>query len=199
VRRFSLPARGGLRPWSLPLLVRIIERDWLATRRSMQSRSFRMWISKAGVLTIRSGKFGKSRFDPTPSVDPSRAGRLPRATKPALGPPGGLLLSVRFPTGVISWITARSTERSITLSRQIGLRGPSDSHGPRIHDLRHRFAVMTLFRWYRSGKDVEQKVAILVRLPRTCHVSDTYWYLSAWPELMREAMSAWSAAGRVSH
>jgi len=55
--------------------------------------------------------------------------------------------------------------------------------------MRHRFAAMTLLRWYRSGKNVEQKLPFLsAYLGHVC-VSDTYWYLTAWPELMREAMS----------
>src|SRR6185369_14093141 len=47
------------------------------------------------------------------------------------------------------------------LSRQIGLRGPSDSHGPRLHDFRHRFAVETLIQWYRSGQEVEKRLPVL--------------------------------------
>jgi len=76
-----------------------------------------------------------------------------------------------------------------TLSRQIGLRGPSDKHGPRIHDLRHRFATTTLLRWYRSGEDVERRLPFLSAYLGHVHVSDTFWYLSAWPELMQQAMS----------
>ena len=70
------------------------------------------------------------------------------------------------------------------LSRQIGLRGPSDSHGPRLHDFRHRFAVETLVQWYRSGQDVERRLPILSTYLGHAHVADTYWYLSACPELM---------------
>jgi hypothetical protein len=54
---------------------------------------------------------------------------------------------------------------------------------------RHRFAVMTLLRWYRSGEDVERRLPFLSAYLGHVHVSDTFWYLSAWPELMREAMS----------
>ena len=74
------------------------------------------------------------------------------------------------------------------LSRQIGLRGPSDSHGPRLHDFRHRFAVTTLLRWYRAGEDAERRLPTLSAYLGHVHVSDTFWYLSAWPELMKEAM-----------
>ena len=73
------------------------------------------------------------------------------------------------------------------LSRQIGLRGATDRHGPRLHDLRHRFATHTLVRWYRSHQDPERNLP-LVRLPRHVHVADTQWYLSGSPELMREAV-----------
>ena len=75
------------------------------------------------------------------------------------------------------------------LSRQIGLRGPTDSHGPRLHDMRHRFAVQTLLRWYRAGEDVERCLPVLSTYLGHVHVSDTYWYLSSWPELMQEAMN----------
>ena len=70
------------------------------------------------------------------------------------------------------------------LSRQIGLRGPNDSHGPRLHDFRHRLAIETLVRWYRAGEDVERRLPILSTYLGHAHVTDTYWYLSACPELM---------------
>jgi len=75
-----------------------------------------------------------------------------------------------------------------TLSRQIGLRGIADSHGPRLHDMRHRFATNTLVRWYRSNQDPERRPPILSAYLGHVHVADTQWYLSGSPELMREAM-----------
>jgi integrase/recombinase XerD len=71
------------------------------------------------------------------------------------------------------------------LSREIGLRGPSDSHGPRMHDFRHRFAVQTLIRWYRSGVDVDRHILELSTYLGHVKVSDTYWYLSMVPELLK--------------
>jgi integrase len=56
-----------------------------------------------------------------------------------------------------------------------------------VHDLRHRFAILTLLSWYRKGIDVERQLPVLsTYLGHTC-VRDTYWYLSACPELMQEA------------
>jgi integrase len=74
------------------------------------------------------------------------------------------------------------------LSRQTGLRGPSDSHGPRLHDFRHRFAVETLIRWYRCGVDPDRRIQVLSTYLGHIHVADTYWYLSACPALMASAM-----------
>jgi len=75
----------------------------------------------------------------------------------------------------------------VRLSRQIGLRGSDDSHGPRLHDLRHRFAVQTLLRWYREDLDVERHLPELATYLGHARVSDTFWYLSATPELLRLA------------
>lgn len=72
----------------------------------------------------------------------------------------------------------------VKLSKQVGLRRPSDHHGPRLHDLRHRFAVGVLLDWYRAGADVEHRLPLLSTYLGHAHVTDTYWYLSAVPELM---------------
>jgi integrase/recombinase XerD len=77
------------------------------------------------------------------------------------------------------------------VSRQIGLRGPMDRRGPRIHDLRHRFAIKAMLKWYRTGKDVEAHLPELATYLGHQHVSDTYWYLSATPELLQEVTRRW--------
>lgn len=75
----------------------------------------------------------------------------------------------------------------LRLSRQIGLRSPTASSGPRLHDFRHSFAVTTLLQWYRTGEKVDTLLPKLsTYLGHSC-VRDTYWYLSACPELMEFA------------
>ena len=75
----------------------------------------------------------------------------------------------------------------IRLSRQIGLRQPTDHHGPRIHDLRHLFVIKTLRNWYKSNKDIEAHLPELATYIGHSHVNDTYWYISATPELLQLA------------
>jgi integrase len=55
---------------------------------------------------------------------------------------------------------------------------------PRIHDLRHTFAVRRLLRWYEEGTDLDRKMLALSTYLGHAKVTDTYWYLSAVPELM---------------
>ena len=56
-----------------------------------------------------------------------------------------------------------------------------------MHDLRHRFAIRTLLSWYREGTDVERQLPVLSTYLGHACVRDTYWYLSACPELMQAA------------
>ena len=53
---------------------------------------------------------------------------------------------------------------------------------PRLHDLRHRFAVSTLLGWYRAGVDVEARMPLLSTFLGHSNPENTYWYLSAVPE-----------------
>jgi integrase/recombinase XerD len=142
---------------------------------------------KAGVLTIRGSKFGKDRWV---SVHASTckvlAGYIARRQRHWAGRPVSSYLFVS------SWgnrLDTGSIHRAFyAASRQIGLRGACDSHGPRLHDFRHRFATTTLVNWYRSNQEPERRLPLLSAFLGHVHVSDTQWYLSASPELMREAM-----------
>lgn len=55
---------------------------------------------------------------------------------------------------------------------------------PRVHDLRHTFAVRTLVRWSDAGEDVDGKILALTTYLGHVNPTSTYWYFSAVPELM---------------
>jgi hypothetical protein len=57
-----------------------------------------------------------------------------------------------------------------------------------LHDLRHRLAITTLIRWYRSEADVERRLPVLSTYLGHTKVTDTYWYLEAVPELLQLAL-----------
>ena len=73
------------------------------------------------------------------------------------------------------------------LTRRIGLRETGANNGPRIHDLRHRFAVATLVRWYRTGKDVAPLLPVLSTYLGHVFITGTYWYLTCTAELTEAA------------
>jgi len=142
---------------------------------------------EAAVLTIRGAKFGKSRLVPLhASTREVLADYIARRNRHWRARPVSPYLFVS------SWgnrLDGGDIHRTFyALSRQIGLRGVADSHGPRLHDMRHRFATNTLVRWYRSNQDPERRLPILSAYLGHVHVADTQWYLSGSPELMREAM-----------
>ncbi len=142
---------------------------------------------KAAVLTVRGAKFGKSRLLPLhPSTCNVLADYLARRQRFWAARSHSSYLFVSSRGNRLDQSDVRRT--FYALSRQIGLRDLTASHGPRIHDLRHRFAVKALLHWYRAGEDAERRLPILSAYLGHVHVADTYWYLSAWPELMGEAM-----------
>jgi len=84
----------------------------------------------------------------------------------------------------------------LRLARSIGLRGSSDRGGPRIHDLRHTFAVRSLERCPRSAAAVSRHIVGLSTYLGHAHVTDTYWYLQASPALMTHIADAGEALQR---
>ncbi len=142
-----------------------------------------------GILSIRRTKFGKSRMVPihvsTRDVlvgyADARDRLFPVTTTPAF------FLSERG-SPITVWGIRYNFAK---VSRQVGLRGPVEGnrhgHGPRLHDMRHRFAARTLIDWYRAGLDVEREMPKLATFLGHGHVNDTYWYIEAVPELLRLA------------
>ena len=138
-----------------------------------------------GIITVHQSRFGKSRLIPIHSST-QKALRKYEILRDKIFPKPqteSFFISEQG-TRLTHW-TVRST--FVKLSRQIGLRGPHDSDGPRLHDFRHSFATKTLLDWYRKGMNVDQHMPELSAYLGHARVSDTYWYLSAVPELMQLA------------
>jgi integrase len=178
--------RGALLPWVYYCLFGLLSVSGL---RLGEARNLKLedLDLQAEVLTVRGAKFGKTRLVPlhasTCKVLADYLARRQRhwGTRAASA---YLFISSRgnrLDGGTIHRVF-------YALSRQIGLRGPSDRHGPRLHDLRHRFATRTLLNWYRSDQDPERRLPFLSAYLGHVHVADTQWYLEGEPELMREAM-----------
>lgn len=180
----ALPPADGLRRWTYHCLFGLISVTGMRLSEVIGLQHDNVDLDN-GVLTVRETKFGKSRLVPlhptTRSVLRSYAERRDAHLGSRCSPyffvaeRGGRLLHQYVHR--VFW----------RLSREIGLRNPGDHSGPRVHDFRHRFAIQTLRNWYREGTDVEQQLPVLSPYLGHACVRDTYWYLSACPELMQEA------------
>jgi integrase len=139
----------------------------------------------AGRLTVRFGKFGKSR---ELALHPSTAERLRgyRRVRRGLAPP------TRTPAFFVSLAGTRLLYCNVhyAFHRLVGLAGlapRSATCRPRIHDLRHTFAVRSMLDAYAAGEDGQMRLTLLSTWLGHVHPASTYWYLSASPELMASA------------
>jgi integrase/recombinase XerD len=141
---------------------------------------------RAGIITVEGAKFGKSRLVP-----------IHASTQKVLS--DYLTFRNQFLKGrpaehfFISKVGTRFEQGNLyrafhALSREIGIRKADSHRGPRFHDFRHRFAIETMVRWYRNGEDAERRLPILSTYLGHVRVTDTYWYLTACPELMGAAL-----------
>jgi integrase/recombinase XerD len=140
---------------------------------------------EAGVITIRShvAKLERARLVP---LHPTTVQALERYanTRARLCP------RPRASTFLLSGI-GTSLDRSEVaktlrkLTTALGLR--TDTVHPHAHELRHSFAVSTLIDWQRSGVQVDEQIAVLSTYLGHVSPAETYWYLTATPELMNSA------------
>ena len=136
------------------------------------------------TLTVR-GKYDKLRILPLhPRVTAALSGYLQDRARlqPAAACPA-LLISTKGTR--LRPATAQETFRG--LAGQVGLRPGSPSSRPRLHDLRHTFAVSTMLDAYRSGDDPAAVLPVLSTWLGHVEPRDTYWYLSGTAELLDAA------------
>jgi integrase/recombinase XerD len=134
----------------------------------------------AGVITIRQAKFDRARL--VPLHDTTTAALRAYATErdrlcPA--PPSAAFFVSGAGTGLNRSDVAKTLRRITTT---MGLR--TDTVHPTAHQLRHSFAVRTLIGWQRCGASIDERIAALSIYLGHVSPADTYWYLSAAPELM---------------
>jgi integrase len=141
---------------------------------------------KSGVLTIRQSKFGKSRLVPLhPSAVQALAHyRVQRACHVPTTPETPFFTATRGRL-LGQPVSDRQAHRIFDqLRKQLRWVNRGGHGAPRIHDLRHSFAVRRLLLWHEQGVDISQRMLALSTYLGHAKVSNTYWYLSGVPELM---------------
>jgi integrase len=149
-----------------------------------------------GMLRIHQSKFGKSRQVP---MHPSTVDALRRyrRTRDLAGESAA--------DDAAFFVGTRGRRRGLPLGdrqvhrvfgelrAQLGWRNRGTHHAPRIHDLRHTFIVRRIVQWQSQGADVDQAMLSLSTYVGHAKVANTYWYLSAVPELMALAAGQFEA------
>ncbi len=135
------------------------------------------------LLKVRQSKFGKTRLVPfAPQLQKILLEHHNRHSASGEGTP---LIAMRS-GGRLKADTLHHSYR--TLCAQIGIsRADGGRYQPRIHDLRHTFAVHRLTSWYRQGADVQKLLPLLSVYLGHVHIRATQVYLSMTPELLEEA------------
>lgn len=134
-----------------------------------------------GLLFIHSSKFKKDRLVP---LHPTAIARLLEYRAFVEGKIG-----IRsdennfFVTSYGRQFNTRAFEYAFQLIRSLVLSMNVEKQ-PRLYDLRHTFACNTIKRWYDAGEDVNQKLYLLSTYMGHVKPEDTYWYLSATPDLL---------------
>ena len=140
---------------------------------------------KGGVITIRHAKFDRTRLVPLhESTTTALCAYATERDRLCPRPRADVFFCSSVGTA-LDRSGVDKTFREITIA--LGLR--TETVRPRVHDLRHGFAVRTLVNWQRSEVSVDRHLATLSGYLGHVAPSDTYWYLSAVPELMELAAS----------
>ena len=140
---------------------------------------------ESGILTITGAKFGKSRLIP-----------LHRSTRNVLIQYRNARQQLLQAQPMDYWFVNQHGKRLgdacvryyfRKLLKRLNIDSKAGHPRPRLHDLRHHFAVSTLTRWYHEGQNVDAKLPVLSAYLGHVETNNTYWYISACPNLMNAA------------
>ncbi len=186
----QLGPRGSLRPATFETLFGLMASTGLRVSEAIHLRDADVDL-KREMLTVRQTKFAKSRQLP---VHPSTVGALARYRRqrarhvPTTSDTPFLIGSRGRRLG--QPLGDRQAHRVFNALRDsLGWLNRGAHAAPRLHDLRHSFAVRRMMLWHAEGTDVNQMMLALSTYMGHAEIFYTYWYLTAVPELMALAGS----------
>lgn len=178
--------RRPLRPETYRTLLLLLYAAGLRTGEGLRLRLCDTDLARR-VLTIWNTKFSKSRLVPI-GTSLTVALRTYRQARLQLPRPGGDR-SFLFPSGGGGALPYHQLRAAfVRLREHVGIVHPPDARWqPRLHDLRHTFAVHRLVAWYREDADVQARLPWLATYLGHVGLAGTQAYLTMTPELLTEA------------
>lgn len=201
-RAAELPSAYGLRGWAFTTLFGLIAATGLRINEALRLNDADVDLDN-GVITIRQSKNGRARYAPVSASTTDRLGAYQQERVRLFGRQTGAFFR-NDENRRVGDCAARYNFAQV--SQDLGLRTAQRYHrhgrGPRIHDLRHTFAVHTIIDWYRKGLDPDREMSKLSTYLGHAKPEYTYWYIEAVPELMqlasKRAERALAKGGRPS-
>jgi integrase len=175
----ALRLKGGLRPQTFRGLIGLLACTGLRISEALNLKASDVDLQQL-VVVVQKSKHGKRRFVPLhPTAIPPLRAYVRRRQK-------------LFPLAEYFFVSNRGTALTYTVARRTFARLragiPYSRRPPRLHDLRHMFACRVLQRWQASKRGAIHRLAILSRFLGHSQIRDTYWYFSAFPQLLAEAL-----------
>jgi len=190
----ALRPPGGLRPATYETLFGLIATAGLRVSEAVHLLEADVDL-KLGLLTVRQTKFAKSRQLP---LHPSAVEALSRYRYKRSH---CVAVTAEMPFFVSSkggGLSLRQVARVFAaLRQQLGWVSRGGHDQPRTHDLRHTFAVRRMMLWQAQGVEIDQAMLALSTYMGHAKISNTYWYLTAVPELMAVAAGKFEKFARV--
>ena len=179
-----LSPKGTLRPATYRALFGLIAATGLRVSEALRLKCADVDLD-AGVLTVRQTKFAKSRLVPLhpTTVRALRQYLAFRQRHVPMVQDGPFLASARgtaLAKRTVHWVFDQ-------LRKQLRWTARGGHAAPRIHDLRHTFICRRVQLWHENGTDIDNAMVALSTYVGHAKVSDTYWYLTAAPDLMSVA------------
>jgi integrase len=179
----ELPPKGSISPHTYHHLFGLLAATGLRISEALALK--REHLTDDGLI-VRSGKFGKSRLLP---IHPTTRQALNRylAVRARLNAAGDDLFAVTTGRAPLKSTVYQVFRR---LAHQLGIRDLGRTPGPRVHDLRHTFAVRSLEACAHDRCAVTTHMLALSTYLGHSEVAHTYWYLEATPVLLRGVAEA---------
>jgi integrase len=181
----SLGPPGSLRPATYEALFGLMAATGLRVCEAIHLSEGDVDLTR-GILTVRKSKFAKSRQVPLHPTTVAALKRFRRRRRRDVASTG----DTPFFTGnrgqrLGQPLSDRQVHRVFNQLRdRLNWLNRGAHAAPRLHDLRHTFAVRRLMQWQRDGADLDQRMLALSTYLGHAKITDTYWYLSAVPQLM---------------
>ena len=181
--------KGSLHPIAISTLIGLLYSTGLRISEALKLTLEDIDL-KRRLLLIRQTKFKKSRWVPL-STSTAKALRVFLECRRICG----------FPTVGAAPVFVNSRKNAngrpygygaicrtfLEIIRRVKIRGPVEKRGPRVHDLRHSFAVHRLAKWYREGAVISAKLPLLSTYLGHSSLVGTEIYLQATAQLLEEA------------